>query len=111
MLEEGKIRPEVKYYSIYMTDSVDVFSHIADENDGGDYDTLEEAISVAEQLKNSKYYIDISSILDVPKGIIMGSCGGTVWKWERGDDERNRIKELEKEITELKQQLENSKKK
>ena len=111
MLEEGKIRPEVKYYSIYMTDSVDVFSHIGDENRGGDYDTLEEAISVAEQLKNSKYYIDICSILDVPKGIIMGACGGRVWKWERGDDERNRVKELEKEVADLKQQLENSKKK
>ena len=110
MLEEGKIRPEVKYYSIYMTDSVDVFSHIGDENRGGQYDTLEEAISVAEQLKNSKYYIDICSILDVPKGIIMGTCGGRVWKWERGDDERNRVKELEKEVADLKQQLENSKK-
>lgn len=108
MPEEGRIRPEVKYYSIYMTDSVDVFSHIADENRGGHYDTLEEAISAAEQLKNSKYYIDICSSLNVPPG--QPSCGGRVWKWERGDDERNRIKELEKEVAELKQQLENSKK-
>lgn len=109
MLEEGKIRPEVKYYSIYMTDSVDVFSVTTDENRGGHYDTLEEAISAAEQLKNSKYYIDICSSLNVPRG--QASCGGIVWKWERGDDERNRIKELEKEVAELKQQLENSKKK
>tara|TARA_B100001093_G_scaffold460242_1_gene473914 strand:- start:200 stop:532 length:333 start_codon:yes stop_codon:yes gene_type:complete len=108
MPEEGRIRPEVKYYFIYMTDSVDVFSVTTDENMGGHYDTLEEAISAAEQLKNSKYYIDICESLNVPLG--KPSCGGRVWKWERGDDERNRIKELEKEMTELKQQLENSKK-
>jgi|DEB0MinimDraft_4_1074332.scaffolds.fasta_scaffold91905_2 hypothetical protein len=87
-------------YFIYMTDSCGDNSHTTSENDGGEYNTLSEAISAAENLKYDMYEISIFRVED----------GKEVWYWIRGNDEQERINELEEQLVDLKQKLEEANK-